>query len=205
MALAWRAGWRQLRIPALATLTYTLGAFLSSVWEYVAGVREPVVTFVVVAAALFSVIAAYWLIRDEAPPEDPGPRLSTPARGILVLATISAATFGVLPLLVPSVFASVFGQAGTDVWVFRLAGAGCLGYATAGIASLAAPGYRVMRLQNFAAITFNAVAAACAWLAIATGGGSLLAMTVAAAASFFTVALIWVDRTHAEDGYPRNT
>jgi hypothetical protein len=198
IALAWRTGWRQIRIPALATLTYTLGAFAASVWAYTTGARQPVVTFVVVAGALFSVIAAYWLLRDDAPTEDPGRRLSTPAQGIIGLATLSAAVFGLLPLVVPSLFASLFGQVGTDTWVFRIAGAGCLGYATAGIASLMAPGYRAIRLQNFAAITFNAIGAASAWLAIAFGGGGLLAPVVAAAATFFTVALIWVDRTHAQ-------
>jgi hypothetical protein len=198
LALAWRSGWRQLRIPAIATITYTLGAFAASVWEYTTGVsRQPVVVFVIVAGALFSVIAAYWLLRDEAPPEDPGRSLTTPARAVLVLATISAATFGLLPLLVPSLFASLFGQAGTDTWVLRLAGAGCLGYATAGVASLMAAGYRLIRLQNFAAITFNALGAASAWYAMTSGGGGLLAPIVAAAATFFTVALIWVDRTHA--------
>jgi len=198
LALAWRSGWRQVRIAALATVTYTVGAFAASVWEYTTGAKQPIVTFVIVAGALFSVVAAYWLLRDDAPEEDPGRNLSSAARGILALATISAATFGLLPLLVPSVFASLFGQVGTDTWVLRLAGAGCLGYATAGVASLMAPGYRVVRLQNFAAITFNALGAASAWLAIVTGGGGLLAPVVAAAATFFTVALIWVDRTHAE-------
>jgi hypothetical protein len=91
----------------------------------------------------------------------------------------------------------VFGLAGTDGWVFRLAGAGCLGYATAGIASLLAPGYRLMRIQNIAAIAFNALGAASAWLAVVSGGGGWLAPVVAAAASFFTVALIWIDRRYA--------
>ena len=188
IALLGGASWRQIRIPAIATLTYTLGAFVASVWEYVSGAREPVVTFVVVAGALFSVVAAYWLLRDEAPPEDPGRQLDAPARAIVALATLSAATFGLLPLIVPSTFASLFGLAGTDAWVFRVAGAGCLGYATAGIASLLAPGYRVMRLQNAAAITFNFLGAASSWYALGTGNGGLLALVVAIAATFFTVA-----------------
>jgi hypothetical protein len=198
IVLLGRAGWRQVRIPAIATLTYTLGAFAASVWEYATGAREPVVIFVIVAAALFSVVAAYWLLRDDAPSEDPGRPLDGPARAILALATLSAATFGLLPLLAPSLFASLFGLVGTDTWVFRLAGAGCLGYATAGIASLLAPGYRVMRLQNAAAITFNFLGAASAWYGLASGGGNLLAAAVAAAATFFTVALVWVDRRLAE-------
>jgi len=198
IALLGRSGWRQIRIPAIATLTYTLGAFVASVWEYTSGARQPVVIFVIVAGALFSVVAAYWLLRDDAPPEDPGRQLDSPSRAILALATLSAATFGILPLIVPSLFASVFGLAGTDTWVFRLAGAGCLGYATAGVASLLAPGYRVMRLQNAAAITFNFLGAASAWYALVTGNGTLLAGVVAVAATFFTLALIWVDRRLAE-------
>ena len=196
LALAWRAGWRQIRIAAMATLTFTIGAFVASLWELTNGATQPVVAFVVVAGGLFSVIAGYWLLRDDASPEDPGRRLSMPARVILVLATISAGTFGLLPLVAPGPFATLFGQTGADTWVLRIAGAGCLGYATGGIASLLAPGYRVIRLQNLAAITFNAVAAVSAWIAVAAGGGGLLAPVVAVAASSFTVALIWVDRTH---------
>jgi hypothetical protein len=198
VALAWRAGWRQIRNPAIATLTFTIGAFVASAWELLAGATQPVVPFVVAAGAAFTVIAAWWLRRDEAPEIDPGRPLSTTARAILALATLSAGTFGVLPLLAPDPFTSLFGLVGTDTWAFRLAGAGCLGYATAGIASLMAPGYRLMRIQNMAAITFNALGAISAWLAVAAGDGGWLAPVVAAAASFFTVALVWVDRTHAD-------
>lgn len=197
LALAWRAGWRQIRIPAMATLTFTIGAFAASAWEFANGATQPVVPFVVAAGAVFTLIAAWWLRRDEAPDMEPGRPLSNPARAILVLATLSAATFGLLPLLVPDPFVSLFGLTGTDTWVFRLAGAGCLGYATGGIASLLAPGYRFMRIQNMAAITFNALGAASSWVAVAGGYGGWLAPVVAVAASFFTVALIWVDRTHA--------
>ncbi len=197
LALAWRAGWRQIRIPAIATLTFTIGAFAASAWELLAGGTQPVIPFVVAAGAVFTLIAAWWLRRDEAPDVEPGPPLETPARVVLALATLSAGTFGILPLLVPGPFASLFGLVGTDTWVFRLAGAGCLSYATAGIASLLASGYRPMRIQNMAAITFNALGAISAWVAVLGGDGGWLAPVVAAAASFFTVALIWIDRRYA--------
>jgi len=197
VALAWGASWRQVRIPAIATLTFTIGAFVASAWDLANGGKQPIVPFVLVAGVVFTLIAAYWLRRDEAPAIDPGRPLEMPARVILALATLSAATFGLLPLLLPGPFATLFGLAGTDAWVLRLAGAGCLGYATAGIASLMAPGYRLVRLQNLAAITFNALAAISAWIAVFGGGAGLLAPVVAVAASFFTVALIWLDRTHS--------
>jgi hypothetical protein len=198
VALAWRAGWRQIRIPAIATLTFTIGAFAASAWEFFGGATQPVIPFVVAAGAVFTVIAAWWLRRDEAPAADAGRVLETPARVILGLATLSAGTFGVLPLLAPDPFTSLFGLAGTDTWVFRLAGAGCLGYATGGIASLLAPGYRPMRIQNVAAIAFNGLGAVSAWVAVIGSDGGWLAPVVAAAASFFTVALIWIDRTYAD-------
>ena len=197
VALAWRAGWSQIRIPAIATLTFTIGALGASAWELTRGSTQLVVPFVVAAGAVFTAIALYWIRRDAGPDTDAGRPLDTRARVILGLATLSAATFGLLPLLVPGLFASLFGLAGTDTWVFRLAGAGCLGYATADVASLMAPGYRRMRIQNLAAITFNALGAISAWLAVASGDGGWLAPVVAAAASFFALALIWMDRTYS--------
>lgn len=197
VALAWRAGWRQIRIAAVATLTFTIGALAASLWEFLDGASQLVVPFVIAAGALFTAIALYWLRRDQAPVEDPGRPLTAPARVVIGLATLSAGAFGVLPLLAPDPFVSLFGLVGTDTWVFRLAGAGCLGYATAGIASLMASGYRPIRIQNIAAISFNALGAISASVAVAGGDGGWLAPVVAAAASFFTVALIWVDRTHA--------
>jgi hypothetical protein len=194
VALAWRVGWAEIRIPAIATLTFTIGALGASVWEFLAGARQLVVPFVVVAGAVFTAIALYWIRRDEGVEVDAGRPVRPVGRVILALATLSAAVFGIIPLLAPAPFASLFGLSGTDSWVFRLAGAGCLGYATAGVASLMAPGYRLMRIQNLAAITFNLLAAIGAWLAVAGGYGGLLAPVVAAAASFFTIALIWMDR-----------
>ena len=197
LALMWHSGWRQIRIPAIATVTFTLGALVASVWELATGATQVVVPLVVVAGAAFSLVAWYWLRRDEAPAAEAGKPLDMIARVIIGLATVSAGTFGLLPLLAPAPFGTVFGVSAADGWVFRLAGAACLGYATGGIASLRSSGYQDMRLQNLAALTFNAVAAVSAWVAVASSSGGWLAPVVAAAASFFTVALFWLDRRFA--------
>lgn len=196
IALAGGARWREIRIPAIATLTFTIGALVASALELTTGARQLIVPIVMAAGAAFTVIAAYWLRRNEGAEIDAGRRLGSSATVVLALATLSAGAFGLLPLLAPELDANLFGLAGTDTWVFRLAGAACLGYATAGVASLLAPGYRLMRIQNFAAITFNALAAICAWQAVSSGAGGLLAPVVAAAATFFTIALTWVDRKY---------
>ena len=118
------------------------------------------------AATVFALIAVYWLRRNEGPAGDPGPAISMPFRIVIALATISAAVFGPVPLVLPDVFASLVGLEGTDAWIFRMAGAACLGYATAGVLSLQARGYHRFAIQNLAAITFNALAAVCALKAV---------------------------------------
>lgn len=138
---------------------------------------------------MFALIAGYWLRRDEGPEVPAGEPLTTPFQALVALATLSAATFGLLPLIVPAQFASLFGLSGTDEWIFRMAGAACLGYATAGVLSLRAPGFERFRVQNLAAITFNGTAAAASWVAVARGEAGWLAIVVAAAATVFVVGL----------------
>jgi hypothetical protein len=188
-ALVRGAMWNELRIPSLATLTFSIGAFGASLWEVVAGTRQPVVVFVVVAGAVFALIAAWFVLRDRRPIERTGPTLTAIERLIIALSTVSAGVFGVLPLLAPAIFAPLFGLAGTDTWVFRLAGAGTLGYAIGGIAALRTGTYGPLRIQNLAAITFNALGAAAAWVSLLGRDGGWLAPVVAIAATFFAVTL----------------
>ncbi len=195
-ALAWRSSWRDLRIPIIGTLTFTTAAALGSLVSLVGGDRHWVVVVVLLAAGSFAVLAGYWLRRDQGVSIPAGMPTDPVIKAILALATLSAGVFGLMPLLAPGPFASLFGLVGTDVWIFRMAGAACLGYATAGILEIRAEGLRRIRVQNLAAIGFNVGGAASAWLAIiATGHGGLLAPVIAAAATTFAVLLIWLQRS----------
>ncbi len=194
VALQARARWAELRIHSIAVVTFTAAAVVASGWAILDGDRHLVAEIVLVAAALFTVVAVVFIRRDSGDRVDPGPAIPTPFRGVIALATLSAATFGLFPLLAPGLFAQLFGLAGTDEWIFRLAGAACLGYATAGVATFGAAGYRLVLVQNRAAITFNALGAVAAWLGVITASGGLLAPLVAIAATFFAVALTVLDR-----------
>ena len=111
---------------------------------------------------------------------------------IIGLATLSAGVFGLLPLIAPVTFASLFGLVGTDIWIFRMAGAACLGYAVAGLLELRAAGYQPIAVQNLGAIAFNAFAAVASWLSVTSGTGGILAPVVAVAATLFALALGWL-------------
>ncbi|HEY6058664.1 MAG TPA: hypothetical protein VIV06_11565 [Candidatus Limnocylindrales bacterium] len=196
LAIAWRTRWAEVRIPVVATATFNLAAVAGCIVSASAGDEHRVVLLVLAAAGVFSALSIGWLARDRPGWVQAGSPIETPFRAIIVLATLSAAVFGIAPLVDPERFASLFGLVGTDAWIYRMAGAACLGYATAGILEAGAGGYRTIRLQNVAAIAFNATAAVAAWLAVArlspsgeAAAGGLLAPVVAGAATFFAVTL----------------
>lgn len=192
VALASRTPWADLRIPMVATFTFTSIAALASLGTILAGDRHWVVIVVLLAATVFAVLAAYWLRRDEGPAAPVGQPLPTVFKVVVGLATLSAGVFGLMPLLAPGPFTSLFGLVGTDTWIFRMAGAACFGYATAGVLSLRAEGYERFAVQNMAAIAFNALAAVSAWKAVVGGDGGWLAPIVGLAATFFAISLTWL-------------
>lgn len=192
LALARRSSWPELRIPLVATLTFTAGAALGCGLAILDAETTPMVLFVLAAAATFALLAAYWLLRDEGPVVPVVPPLTATVRAILVLATLSAAVFGLVPLLAPGLFADLFGLDAADRWMLRMAGAATFGYATAGVLEIRARSYPAIRLQNAGAITFNLLGAAAAALAVASGEGGLLAPVIVAAAGAFTVLLTLV-------------
>jgi len=189
--------WQAYRIAAIGSATFAGAAAIGCLFTIAEGDSRWVVLFVLVAAGAFTLISAYWLQRDEGGPVDPGRPILPPFRIVLGLATLSAAVFGVLPLLVPGLFAQVFGLAGTDHFIFRMAGAATFGYAVAGVFEMRAAGFGLIRLQNLAAITFNALGFLVSAWDIASGGRSLLAPLILLAAGFFTVGLPFLARRHA--------
>jgi hypothetical protein len=195
-----RPAWSELRIPLVATLAFNVSAFLASALEVVSPAARPgaragsllggyLPVVVLLASGAFSVIAFYWLRRDARTPMGQAGRLSPTPIAILGLATLSAAVFGVLPLVVPGLFASLFGLPGTDVYIYRLAGAATVGYAVAGWLELRAASLERIRVQNLAAIVFNALGAIASVIALVGGYGGLLAPLIVLAAGFFAVTL----------------
>jgi hypothetical protein len=188
-ALWRRPAWAELRIPLVATLTFNVSAFLASAVALISAGPVVLPLIVLLASGTFSIVASYWLRRDQGPSVAGDSKLSATALGIIGLATLSAAVFGLLPLVVPEFFAKLFGLPGTDVYLYRLAGAATLGYATAGWLELRAGRLEPIRVQNLAAIAFNALGATASLVALLYGYGGLLAPLIVIAAGFFTLTL----------------
>lgn len=189
-----RAEWEPMRFNVLATYVFSVVAFLAAFVALASSVLNGTVMLVL----LWSVIVAYTT-----------GRILVAHRGIragardvagwvvmvLVLATISAAAFGLGPQAARP-FATLAGYSGTDEYLYRLSGAACFGYAAMGVSELRSLHWADLRSPNVMALVFNGLAFVAAIFEIIAGRTTLLAVLVALAAGFFTfaIALIIVRR-----------
>ena len=183
-----RGSWPPLRFVVLAAYVFAAIAFLAG---FVA-LASNQINGTVMVVSLWAVLVAYALAQILVSHRGAvaGPRnVAGWVAVVLVLATVSAAVFGLAPQF-PAPFAALMGYKGTDEYIYRLAGAACFGYAAMGIQELRSLHWDDMRLPNVMALVFNGLAFVAALLEIlAPGRATFLAILVAIAAGFFTVGI----------------
>jgi len=181
------AAWAPLRFVVFAAYAFVFLAFIGGLVTFASGV----VSGFVVVTSIWAVITGWTLgqIIVGRRGTVAGPRdAATWVVVVLALATLSAAVFGLGPL-VTGPFAALMGYRGTDEYVYRLAGGACFGYAVLGVAELRSLHWDDLRLPNVMALVFNALAFLAAFLEIAQGRATLLALLVTLAAGSFTLAI----------------
>jgi hypothetical protein len=62
-----RSRWHRVRIPMAATLVFNVAAVVAAAFAIIEGDRQFVLFFILIAASAFSLLAAYWLLRNEGP------------------------------------------------------------------------------------------------------------------------------------------
>jgi hypothetical protein len=188
LAVGVRRGlWSPIRFVVLATYAFAGIAFLGG---FVAFASNQISAFVLVVS-LWAVVVAWAVAQILVAHRGAvaGPRdVATWVLVVLALATLSAAVFGLGPQLAGP-FASLMGYAGTDEYVYRLAGAACFGYAAMGVQELRSLHWEDMRLPNVMALVFNGLAFLASVFEIFAGRTTLLVILVALAAGFFTAAI----------------
>ena len=182
-----KAAWAPLRFVVFAAYAFVFLAFIGGLVTFASGV----VSGFVVVTSIWAVITGWTLGQiivgrrgTVARPRD----AATWVVVVLALATLSAAVFGLGPL-VTGPFAALMGYRGTDEYVYRLAGGACFGYAVLGVAELRSLHWDDLRLPNVMALVFNALAFLAAFLEIVQGRATLLALLVTLAAGSFTLAI----------------
>lgn len=184
--------WPAIRSVVVAEVVFQAVTLVACVLEFTGGRGSAFVGLIVVAAVLQLAIAG-WLLATHrggpaAAPDLPG---GTAAVVVMVIAIAAATLFGVLGAFLPVVTAEFFGYAGTEVFCYRLAGAGCLGYAVMGLLNLRSRAWSEVRLPVLMAIVFNGVSFLVAVRALLQGDPALMPGAVAAATFVVTVPMIY--------------
>jgi hypothetical protein len=157
--------------------------------EIASGQAQPLVYLILVASLGFIAISASLLRRHGAGSAEP-PDTAPWMVWFLWIATLLAATFGLLALLVPYLFGTTFGFQATDLFLYRQGGAATLGYAVMGVLELRSRRWEDLRLPAIMAGAFNGISFLASVVAIATGQGGWLVYPVMLAAFGVTAGCI---------------
>ncbi len=179
--------WSPLRLVVAAVLVFNLASVYACLAEIIAGTARPVV-FLILATSIVLVAITAWLLRRRRGATGSGPTVSDWVIFVIVLLTIAAATFGLLPLFGPVPFAAYFGLVGTDTFLFRQAGAATLGYAVMGILESRSGAWTEIRLPAVMGLVFNGASLLASLVAAASGERSLLVLIVTPASLVATLA-----------------
>jgi hypothetical protein len=116
---------------------------------------------------------------------------------LLVLLVLAGAFFGLTPFLAPTQFASATGFAGTDVFLYRLAGAATFGYGV-GLAAGYRSGWGALRIPIAATAVFNAASILACLAAILAGAQPVVYVILAASILFTAATLLFLTRPPAD-------
>lgn len=181
--------WSAIRLIVVAFFTFGIGSLYACAADIIGGAAKPVVYVVLVLTLVFVTITGTLLYRHRN--DSKGSRDTASWIGwFLVIATVLAAVFGLLPLLLPNLGSPLFHLKGTDVFIFRQAGAAALGYAVMGVFELRSRNWQEIRWPLVMAGIFNGLSFIASVVSLASGGPLLLSLLVMLATLSVTIAII---------------
>lgn len=184
--------WPGVRFVLVAELVFQLVMVYACVREIGGGGARRIISVLAVTAIARIAVAGWLLYRHRAVPmkrpDLAGGRAAVVVMGIAVFA---ATLFGVLGAFFPVATTHFFGYQGSELFLYRAAGAATLGYAVMGVFNLWSRNWTEIRLPVLMAIVFNGVSFFAAIAAIAHGDPLLMPVTVAIATFVVTVPMIY--------------
>ena len=193
LALALRQGsWPAIRIVIIAFFTFGIASLYACGTDIINALPKPTayVVYVVLALTVIFVTITGTLLYTHRNVSKGTPDIANWVVWFIVIATVLATTFGLLPLLLPDAFTHLFTLSGKDVFIFRQAGAATLGYAVMGIFQLQSRNWQEIRWATTMAGVFNGLSFIASIIALVTGGPLLLALLATPASLGVTIASI---------------
>jgi hypothetical protein len=162
LAMAWRDGWRGLRIPIAGMAVFAVGSIIATVLAIAAGEGTWIVWVVLVASAVF--LGLQVLLLTNPPSQSPavGSDEQHVADWVIYLVafgSLAALATGGLALLLGGAGGTLLGgYSGTDSVMYRQVGAATLGSALAGYLAVRSRRWVEMRGALWGALAFNGMA-----------------------------------------------
>jgi hypothetical protein len=190
LALALRQNeWQTMRLVIIAFFTFGLASLYACGADIVSGSARPVVYVVLVLTVVFVAITGTLLYTHRGASKG-SPDTAHWIGWFLVIATVLAAIFGLFPLFLPNFLNPLFSLKGTDVFIFRQAGAATLGYVIMGVFELRSRNWQEIRWPLVMAGIFNGLAFISSLVSFVVGGPFLLSLLVAPASLAVTIAVV---------------
>ncbi len=199
LALGLRQGtWAAVRLMVIAVLTFNLASLYVCGAEIIhpttIGGTRPIVYLILVTSIGFVALTGTLLYRHRLDAKMV-PNIASWIVTFIVIATVLAATFSLLPLFYPQL-GRLVGYKVTDIFLYGQAGAATLGYAVMGIFELRSRNWQELRCPFFMAAIFNGVSFLVSLASIALGEPLLLPVLIAIASLAVTIAFIVALRTN---------
>lgn len=199
LALAlWRGDWVTARLPTVAALAISMAALYVCVATAIGGGATSSVYLTMGALVVPAASAAVLLIGRRAQGEAPRPAPDV-GRGLvwfLALRTAVAWLLGLGPLFFPAQFVHTFGVSHADLFLYRLGGAGLVGYAVMGVGELCSRRWSELRAPAAMVLVLVSLCALVSLISLAIGERSALGVLVAIVALATTIGTI-VELRHA--------
>jgi hypothetical protein len=178
--------WAPLRLVVIGTLTFNLASIYACLIHIVTGTAN-VFVYLIFGTSIAITAITLWSLNRHPRQAQTETDVSVWYSRFLILGTILSATFGLLPLFIPSLGAKLLGFYGTDVFLIRQAGAASLGYAIMGIYGIRSGAWYELRLPLIMALVFNGFSFVASVIALFSGEPVLISVVIGAASLFVTV------------------
>lgn len=189
--------WAPLRLVVVGTLTFNLASIYACLIHVVTGTAN-VFVYLIFGTSIAITAITLWSLNRHPRQAQAETDVSVWYSRFLILGIILSATFGLLPLLIPSLGAKLLGFYGTDVFLIRQAGAASLGYAIMGIYGIRSGAWYELRLPLIMALVFNGFSFVASVIALFSGEPVLISVVIGAASLFVTVVGAIAYRRHGQ-------
>lgn len=181
--------WAPLRLVIIATLTFNVASIYACVAAIASG-SVNVVVYLILGTSIAITTITFWVLNRHKDLPAPMPDLSKRFPRSFAVGLVFSGLFGLIGLFIAAYFAQLLGFKGTELFLYRQAGAASLGYAVMALYAMRANAWIEVRLPVVMAAVFNGLSFIASVVAIVSGEPPLLAVVIGLVSLIVTISTL---------------